>query len=136
MAQPPKPRVSTLDHLVLTVADLDTTCRFYADVLGIPAIPFTVADGSTRWALKVGLQKINLHQAGAEFDPKAAKPTPGSADLCFLSEAPVQQWQTHLADLGIPIEDGPVPRTGAQGPILSLYVRDPDKNLIEVGTLP
>ncbi len=128
------PTLAALDHLVLTVADLGATRAFYTGVLGMEAVSFTPADGSTRWALSFGRQKINLHQAGAEFDPKAAHPTPGSADLCFLTETPLTDWQAHLAAHDIPIIDGPVARTGATGPILSLYIRDPDGNLIEIST--
>lgn len=126
------PAVQSLDHLVLTVRDMEATLRFYEAGLGMQAERFTVADGSTRLALKYGAQKINLHQAGAEFEPKAKLPTPGSADLCFLSETPLADWQDHLADQGIAILEGPVPRTGATGPILSIYLRDPDDNLIEI----
>ncbi|MBV7395103.1 VOC family protein [Mameliella sediminis] len=126
------PAVQSLDHLVLTVADLDVTRRFYETALGMQAERFTPADGSTRWALTFGQQKINLHQAGQEFDPKALVPTGGSADLCFLSETALDRWQTHLADQGIDVIEGPVRRTGATGPILSLYLRDPDGNLIEI----
>ncbi len=128
------PQVAALDHLVLTVADLAATVRFYETVLGMRAERFTPADGSERWALKFGAQKINLHQAGAEFEPKAARPGPGTADLCFLTDTPLAEWQTHLAAQGVAVEDGPVPRTGATGPILSLYLRDPDGNLIEIST--
>ena len=126
------PAVQSLDHLVLTVRDMDATLRFYEQALGMVAERFVVADGSTRMALKFGAQKINLHQAGAEFEPKSWNPTTGSADLCFLTETPLDVWQDHLTALGIPIEQGPIPRTGATGPILSLYLRDPDQNLIEV----
>lgn len=129
------PALSALDHLVLTVADIDQTVRFYRDALGMEAEQFTPADGSTRWALKFGSQKINLHQSGAEFDPKAARPTRGSADLCFLSEIPLTDWRTHLNVLGIAVEEGPVRRTGATGPIVSLYLRDPDGNLLEISNL-
>ena len=125
-------RLTALDHLVLTVADIETTTRFYADVLGMDVIRFAAADGSTRTALGFGTQKINLHQAGAGFDPKAARPTCGAADLCFLTERPLTDWQAHLAAQGIAVQDGPVPRTGATGPLMSLYIRDPDGNLIEV----
>ena len=128
------PTLTSLDHLVLTVTDLDRTIAFYRDALGMAAERFTPADGSPRWALKFGHQKINLHLAGREFDPKAKHPTPGSADLCFLSDTALEGWQAHFAHLGIGIEEGPIARTGATGAILSLYIRDPDGNLLEVST--
>jgi catechol 2,3-dioxygenase-like lactoylglutathione lyase family enzyme len=127
-----QPTLAALDHLVLTVADIAATCAFYRDVLGMTPEAFQPADGSTRWALKFGAQKINLHQSGAEFEPKAAQVQPGSADLCFLSETPLEDWQQHFAALGVRVELGPLPRSGATGPIRSLYLRDPDGNLIEV----
>jgi catechol 2,3-dioxygenase-like lactoylglutathione lyase family enzyme len=133
---PMKPRITAIDHLVLTVADIPATVRFYVDVLGAQAKEFPVADGSTRWALDIGAQKINLHVHGHEFEPKSTHPTPGSADLCFVSDAPADLWLAHLGALGIPVEDGPIKRTGATGPILSIYLRDPDQNLIEIGTPP
>ena len=126
------PQLSSLDHLVLTVADLSATVAFYRDVLGMVPEQFTPADGTPRWALKFGAQKVNLHVQGAEFEPKAAVPVPGSADLCFLSDVPLDRWQAHLARANISVEQGPVHRTGAMGPILSLYLRDPDGNLIEI----
>ncbi|WP_421905699.1 VOC family protein [Mameliella sp.] len=126
------PVVQSLDHLVLTVADPAATRRFYEAVLGMQAERFTPVDGSTRWALKFGRQKINLHTAGQEFDPKARAPGPGTADLCFLSETPLAEWQAHLAARGVTIEEGPLTRTGATGPIRSIYIRDPDGNLIEI----
>lgn len=126
------PQVLSLDHLVLTVADLPASIAFYRDVLGMVPEQFTPADGTPRRALKFGGQKINLHVRGAEFEPKAAVPAPGSADLCFLSDVPLDRWQAHLARYDITIEQGPVHRTGAMGPILSLYLRDPDGNLIEI----
>lgn len=126
------PTVQSLDHLVLTVADLNVTLAFYTEVLGMRAERFTPADRSQRWALRFGSQKINLHQAGAEFLPKAARPTTGSADLCFLSDTPLADWQAHLDALKISPEEGPVRRSGAEGPILSLYLRDPDGTLIEL----
>lgn len=126
------PTVQSLDHLVLTVADLNVTLAFYTEVLGMWAERFTPADGSQRWALRFGSQKINLHQAGAEFLPKAARPTTGSADLCFLSDTPLADWQAHLDALKISPDEGPVRRSGAEGPILSLYLRDPDGTLIEL----
>lgn len=121
-------QIDQLDHLVLTVRDLDATLDFYTRVLGMA--PVTFAGG--RRALAFGSQKINLHVQGKEFEPKADHPTPGSADLCFLTRVPLAAVQQHLATCGVPIVEGPVQRTGAQGPILSVYVRDPDQNLIEV----
>jgi len=122
--------VEALDHLVLTVADIDATCAFYERVLGMTAVTF--AGG--RRALAFGGQKINLHQAGAEFEPKAARPTPGSADLCLLVSGPIEAVVGHLDAEGVAVEEGPVARTGARGPITSVYVRDPDGNLIKVST--
>ncbi len=121
-------RIDQLDHLVLTVRDLDATLAFYTRVLGMEAVTF--AGG--RRALAFGAQKINLHVQGKEFEPKADHPTPGSADLCFLTHVPLEEVQRHLTACGVPVIEGPVQRTGAQGPILSIYVRDPDQNLIEV----
>ncbi len=121
-------QIDHLDHLVLTVADIDASCAFYAQVLGMRVVTF----GEGRKALAFGEQKINLHRHGHEFDPKARVPTPGSADLCFLTATPLAQVAEELRAAAVPIEDGPVQRTGARGPILSLYFRDPDGNLIEV----
>ena len=125
-------RVRELDHLVLTVSSIPETVRFYTQVLGMRGQQFEVADGSKRWALRFGQSKINLHQKGREFDPKAANPGTGTADLCFLTDAPIEDWVKHLTIHGIKIEDGPVARSGATGPMTSLYLRDPDRNLIEV----
>lgn len=125
-------QLSGLDHLVLTVADVAVTVRFYQDILGMKAEQFTPRDGTIRWALKFGTQKINVHQVGAEFEPKARQATSGSADLCFISDMAVTDWQTHLAELGVEVIEGPVPRTGANGAILSIYLRDPDGNLLEI----
>ena len=124
--------IKALDHLVLTVADIAKTVSFYSEVLGMQAEKIIPADGSTRWALNFGLQKINLHQAGNEFEPKANRAIAGSADLCFLSDATISEWQSYFKNLGIKIIEGPVQRTGAQGPILSIYLRDPDGNLLEI----
>ncbi len=124
--------VSALDHLVLTCGDMEATILFYTRVLGMRAESFAAADGSRRHALHFGAQKINLHQAGAEFRPHAARPAPGTADLCFLSEVPLEDWQAHLARQGVAVEEGPVARSGAAGPIRSLYIRDPDGNLLEI----
>lgn len=117
-----------LDHFVLTVRDIDATIDFYTRALGMTAVSF----GQGRRALNFGSQKINLHQAGREFEPKAERPTPGSADLCFLSEVALDNVMAHLQRCGVAIVEGPVQRTGATGPILSVYVRDPDANLIEI----
>lgn len=126
------PRLTGLDHLVLTVADIAISAAFYRDVLGMEVQQFRPADGSSRTAVSFGSQKINLHQAGAEFRPHGAAPTPGSADLCFLTETPLENWALHLDGQGVTIEEGPVMRSGAMGPIRSLYVRDPDGNLVEI----
>ena len=123
-------RIDRLDHLVLTVADIDATVAFYTRVLGMEAVTF----GAGRTALAFGRSKINLHRAGHEFEPKASRPTPGSADLCLIPAGPLEQVIEDLAAHGIPVEEGPVERTGATGPILSVYFRDPDQNLIEVST--
>lgn len=121
-------KIDSLDHLVLTVADVEASCAFYNRVLGMEVVTF----GEGRKALAFGAQKINLHQAGREFEPKAQRPMPGSADLCFLTSVPLPEVQQHLAACGVAVCEGPVRRTGAQGPILSVYFRDPDFNLIEV----
>lgn len=124
-------RIDSLDHVVLTVADVEATCAFYVRALGMEVVTF--AGG--RQALVFGRQKINLHPRGREFEPKAAHPTPGSGDLCFLTATPLAEVASHLAAAGVTVIEGPVRRTGAMGPILSLYVRDPDGNLIEVSNL-
>ncbi len=124
------PVISGLDHLVLTVADLDQTARFYTEVLGMRAVTF----GAGRRALEFGHSKINLHQAGSEFPPHAASPTPGSADLCFVTSSPLERVAAHLKAMSVEIEEGPVGRTGASGPITSLYIRDPDGNLVEIAS--
>ena len=121
-------KVSSLDHLVLTVADIAATEEFYRRVLGMEV----AVSPQGRHALKFGEQKINLHAHGREFDPKAAHPTPGSADLCFLTDVSLEEVAAHLRVTGVEIIEGPVQRSGARGPILSLYFRDPDLNLIEV----
>jgi len=121
--------IDRLDHLVLTVRDLDATVAFYTRVLGMQVVTF---GAQKRTALSFGNQKINLHVAGREFEPKALHPTPGSADLCFVTDVPLAEVQAHLAACGVAVEEGPVGRTGAVGPITSVYVRDPDRNLIEI----
>jgi catechol 2,3-dioxygenase-like lactoylglutathione lyase family enzyme len=118
--------IESLDHLVL-----DATVRFYVEGLGMRLETF--CEG--RKALQFGNQKINLHIAGHEFEPKATQPTPGSADLCLVTDRPLAEVSQRLEALGCPIIEGPVPRTGATGPITSIYTRDPDGNLIEVARL-
>ncbi len=124
-------RIDHLDHLVLTVASIEESCDFYARVLGMGVETF----GEGRKALTFSNQKINLHRAGHEFEPKAERPIPGSADLCFISTTPLDEVIAHLQAEGVAIEEGPVRRTGATGPILSVYFRDPDQNLIEVSNV-
>jgi catechol 2,3-dioxygenase-like lactoylglutathione lyase family enzyme len=121
--------IAGLDHLVLTVADVEVTCAFYARVLGMRVETF----GGGRKALRFGGQKINLHAAGHEIEPHAARPLPGSADLCLLLDGTtVEEARAHLAACGVPVELGPVRRTGARGPVTSVYLRDPDGNLLEL----
>ena len=120
--------IDRLDHLVLTVRDLNATLDFYSRVLGMTVVTF----GEDRKALHFGQQKINLHVAGAEFEPKAARPTPGSADLCFITSIPLAEVIRHVETAGVSIDVMPSERTGALGPIQSIYLRDPDGNLIEI----
>lgn len=120
--------IDRLDHLVLTVTDIIETCDFYSRVLGMKVVTF----GADRKALTYGSQKINLHQQGKEFEPKATDPTPGSADLCFITDTPMNEVIMHLQQCNITILEGPVRRTGATGPIMSVYFRDPDGNLLEI----
>jgi catechol 2,3-dioxygenase-like lactoylglutathione lyase family enzyme len=121
-------KIDRIDHIVLTVRDMNATCEFYSRVLGMQVNVFSEG----RKALSFGRQKINLHEAGKEFEPKADKPMPGSADLCFITETPLEQVTAHIRACGADIIEGPVRRTGAAGPIESVYLRDPDSNLIEV----
>ena len=121
-------RIDGLDHLVLTVRDIDASCAFYTQALGMELVVF----GKGRKALIFGRQKINLHPYGHEYEPKADHPTPGSADLCLLTSTPLTEVIAHLNACGVEIIEGPVRRTGAEGPILSVYCRDPDHNLIEI----
>jgi len=123
-------KIDRIDHLVMTVQDIGVTCEFYSKVLGMSAVAF----GAGRVALAFGSQKINLHQAGREFEPKANHPTPGSADICLIAAVPLAEVMAHLETCGVPIIEGPTTRTGATGPIQSVYFRDPDSNLIEVST--
>ena len=123
-------RIDRIDHLVLTVADLDRTLAFYTEVLGMTAETF----GGGRTALRFGRQKINLHVRGAEFQPRAAHAATGTADFCLITDTPLQQVQAELAAHGVPVEVGPVTKQGALGPMQSVYVRDPDRNLVELST--
>lgn len=120
--------IDRIDHFVLTVASIDATCEFYSKILGMEVTEF--AGG--RKALSFGAQKINLHQHGKELEPKARRPTPGSGDFCLITRTPMTQVVAHLEACGIKIEEGIVPRTGATGPIKSVYLRDPDDNLVEI----
>ena len=120
--------VDRLDHLVLTVKDVEASCGFYTAVLGMETVEFS----GGRKALAFGSQKINLHQAGSEFAPHAERPVPGSADLCFITSLPLERVMHHLVEQRVVVIAGPVRRTGAQGPICSVYFRDPDGNLIEL----
>lgn len=124
----PAVQVERIDHLVLTVRHLDATCEFYRNALGMQVVKFS----GGRTALQFGNQKINLHVAGREFEPKAMHPTPGSADLCFVTAAPLEKVMERWKACGVEILEGPVQRTGALGSMRSIYCRDPDLNLIEV----
>ena len=121
-------QIDRIDHIVITAFDLDRTIDFYSKVMGME--PITFAGG--RRGLSFGRQKINLHQSGREFEPKALKPTPGSIDLCFITETPLADVIAHLKSHGVVVAQGPVEKTGALGPMMSVYFRDPDGNLIEV----
>jgi catechol 2,3-dioxygenase-like lactoylglutathione lyase family enzyme len=122
--------ITAIDHLVLTVKDLGRTVEFYCRALGMQKEVFN----SGRIALRFGRQKINLHQAGREFEPKAKSPQPGSADLCLVTATPLEEAMAKIRECAIPIEEGPVDRTGAGGPMRSFYIRDPDGNLIEIAS--
>lgn len=122
--------IHSIDHVVLTVKDLEKTSLFYQNVVGM--VPERFGPNKERIALTFGEQKINLHQSGAEFKPHAAIPTSGSMDICFISQQPLHAAMKHVRSQGITIEEGPVQRTGACGPIQSFYFRDPDRNLIEI----
>jgi catechol 2,3-dioxygenase-like lactoylglutathione lyase family enzyme len=121
-------QIDRLDHLVLTVADIARSCEFYRSVLGMEVVTF----GEGRTALRFGQQKINLHPADRVPGLVADKPTPGSADLCFITRVPLAEVEAHLGRCGVPVVAGPGPRAGAVGTIQSLYIRDPDRNLVEI----
>jgi catechol 2,3-dioxygenase-like lactoylglutathione lyase family enzyme len=121
-------QIDRIDHIVLTVRDIAATCAFYQRVLGMRVDGFA----SGRTALVFGSQKFNLHQAGREFEPKAERPVPGSADFCLITTTPMSEVIAHLEACGVEILEGPAQRTGATGSLLSVYFRDPDRNLVEV----
>ena len=121
-------KIARLDHFVLTIRDIDATCAFYTRVLGMTVVKF----GAGRIALNYGQQKINLHPVENAITLKAQQPMPGSADFCFISETPIPEVVAHLKACGVAIEVGPGERAGACGPIMSVYVRDPDMNLVEI----
>lgn len=123
--------ITNIDHIVLTVKNINKTVQFYESVLGMVGESF----GEGRIALKFGNQKINLHEHGNEFEPRANKPTPGSEDLCFLTKTKLEVVMKHVKSKGVKIIEGPVTRMGATGPIISFYFRDPDQNLIEVANI-
>jgi catechol 2,3-dioxygenase-like lactoylglutathione lyase family enzyme len=123
-------KVTGIDHLVLTVKNIEDTCRFYENVLGMEVTTF----GNGRKALHFGQQKINLHESGKEFEPKAHHPVPGSIDICLVTETCIQDVIHHFQSCGLEVVEGPVIRTGALGPIQSVYIRDPDLNLVEIAT--
>ncbi len=120
--------VDGIDHFVLTVKDIDATCAFYERVLGMKTVVF----GKNRKALAFGRQKMNLHQHGKEFEPKAKSPAPGAADFCLITSIPLSDVVAHLSSCGVRVLEGPVQKIGARGPMMSVYLRDPDQNLIEV----
>lgn len=121
-------QINRIDHLVLTVTSIEHTVDFYTRVLGMSKVDF----GNGRVALSFGDQKLNLHELGHEYEPKATKAIPGSADLCFVIDTPVTEAIEHIREHGVAIIEGPVNRTGARGQIVSAYLRDPDGNLLEI----
>ena len=125
--------ITSIDHIVLTSKDVDKTIKFYTQILGMTLERFPVAnEKNERLALKFGNQKINIHDASSPFSPHAEYPTSGSIDICFLSHIDLKEWSKIFATNNITIENGPIGKTGAIGPLMSLYVRDPDGNLIEI----
>ena len=123
-------KIKNIDHLVLTVKDIEASCRFYTTVLAMEEVSF----GQGRKAVAFGNQKINFHQHGQELEPRALHPTPGSGDLCFITDDSISDVIEHIQSCGIEIIEGPVARIGAKGPMISIYIRDPDQNLIEIST--
>ena len=125
--------IKSIDHIVLTAQNIEQTITFYCDVLGMQLETFIPPDGSpARKALKFSDQKINLNDAKAPYIPHAENPTTGAIDICLLSDLPIQEWIKRFDLHNISIENGPVQKTGATGPLMSIYVRDPDGSLIEI----
>ncbi len=122
------PEIDRLDHLVLTVSDIDATCDFYEKVLGARRVTY----GKDRNAISFGRLKLNLHPKGGPIEPHAAHPTTGSADICLITTTPITLLAEHLLSCGVRVEEGPVERVGARTPLRSLYIRDPDGNLVEI----
>ena len=128
-----KCEVSAVDHIVMTVTDMSKTIDFYCSVLGTTMVEFVPPTGGfARKSLHFGRQKINLHDVASPYVPHSKVPQPGSVDLCFISSQPLNEWQTHLAKHDVTVEEGPVHKTGANGALISIYIRDPDGNLIEI----
>ena len=127
------PQITAIDHLVLSAGEIDKTVHFYCDILGMSLSRFTpVGGGAVRLSLCFGQQKINLHDAANPYHPHAENPVTGAVDICLLTDTPLEEWMGHLDAHNIEIEEGPVERSGAIGPITSLYLRDPDGNLVEI----
>jgi catechol 2,3-dioxygenase-like lactoylglutathione lyase family enzyme len=124
--------IDHIDHIVLTTRDLDGCVRFYTEILGMKLEKFS----EKRLALKFGNQKINLHEWGKEFEPRAHVAAPGTLDLCFIASVPLDKVMQRFGEKKIPILEGPVKKTGAMGPMMSVYVRDPDLNLVEISVYP
>ena len=124
--------IQSIDHIVMQASDVPETVKFYTEILGMNHSEFQPPTGGVRQSLHFGEQKINLHDAESPFQPHARNPAAGSVDLCFITQQPLGDWQQHLTNCGIVIEDGPVRKTGASGTLLSIYIRDPDGNLIEI----
>lgn len=131
-----EPLAESIDHIVLTVADIERAMAFYERALGLQRELFAGPGGEPRYALRFGRQKINLQDGDTVTPTKAARPTPGAGDFCVLAAVPLDRVRAHLEREGIPLEAGPVARRGAQGPLTSLYFRDPDGNLVEVAEYP
>ena len=128
-----KCEIASIDHIVMTVADMSKTIDFYCSVLGTKVVEFLPPNGGpARKSLHFGKQKINLHDAASPYVPHAKAPQAGSVDLCFISEQSLDDWQMHLSNHGVSVEEGPVRKTGANGTLMSIYIHDPDGNLIEI----